>query len=188
MLPGSFEVQNRIDDMLECFRSRKRTIFCDVANQKNGDFVFLTPKQQPRRNLTHLTNAAGCHFELFTKSRLHRVDNYNPRTKIFSRSKYLFDRHLGVNMKTIRAELQALASHFDLLCGFFTGGIQDSSRRGQVAGDVQHEGRLAHSWITTKQHQRTGNDPSTQDPIEFLNAGRNACRFDARYRVEEHWR
>ena len=52
------EIQHRIDDVLEGFRTGEAAVFRDMADEKRRDVLPLRRKEQLRRRLAHLADAA----------------------------------------------------------------------------------------------------------------------------------
>ena len=167
MLPRTFEIQNRIDDVFQGFWPRDRTILRDVADQKNRNMILLGPEQQLRCNFAHLADAARRHFESFAECRLNGINDDNFRFETFGRTQNLFHRHLGVNVETVRLQIQALAPQFDLLSGFLTRRIEDYGRIRQVGCNAEHKRRFANARIPTQKHQRARNDTASKHTIEL---------------------
>src|SRR4029077_14912560 len=59
MVALAFEIQHRVDDVLERFRSGEAAVLRDVADEEGRDVLSLGGEEQLRRRLAHLANAAG---------------------------------------------------------------------------------------------------------------------------------
>ena len=70
-----FEVEHRVDDVLERLRPGEAAVLRDVADEEGRDVLPLGRKQQLRRRLAHLADAAGRRLELQREDRLDRVDD-----------------------------------------------------------------------------------------------------------------
>src|SRR5262245_42849531 len=123
MLSRAFEIQNRIDDMLERLWSGNGAIFCDVPNEENGNMILFRPEQQLRCDFSHLTDAAGSHFKLFAECCLYRINDQHFGCELFRRCKNFLDGHFGIDMKVASLDVQPLATHLDLMCRLFTGSV-----------------------------------------------------------------
>ena len=74
-MPLAFEVQHRVDDVLERLRTGEAAVLRDVADEERRDVLPLRGEQQLRRRLAHLADAAGRRLELQREDRLDRVDD-----------------------------------------------------------------------------------------------------------------
>src|SRR5439155_23344614 len=71
----ALEIEDGVDDVLERFRAGEAAVFGDMTDEKRRDVLPLRRKQQLRRGLAHLADAAGRGLELQREDRLHRVDD-----------------------------------------------------------------------------------------------------------------
>ena len=75
VMPLAFEVEHRVDDVLERLRAGEVAVLRDVADQERRDVVALRGEQELRRRFAHLADAAGRRLELQREHRLHRIDD-----------------------------------------------------------------------------------------------------------------
>src|SRR5262249_32252482 len=69
---------------------------------------------------------------------------------------------------------ETLPTRFDLMLGFFARAVENRScGSGQIGGGLQQQRGLADPRLATEEHERTGNDASTEDAIEFVDARRD---------------
>jgi hypothetical protein len=59
MMCFSLEVQNGVDDVFEHLRPREAAVLGDVPDEKRRDVLAFCGKEQLRRGLAHLSDAAG---------------------------------------------------------------------------------------------------------------------------------
>src|SRR5262245_50830374 len=123
MLSRAFEIQNRIDNMLERLWSGNGAIFCDVANEENGNMILFRPEQKLGCDFSHLTDTAGRHFKFFAESCLYRIYDQHLGRELLRGCKNFLDGHFGIDVKVARLDVQALATHLDLMRGLFTRGV-----------------------------------------------------------------
>src|SRR5262245_32642911 len=179
MLSRPLEIQNSVDQVLERFWSGNGAILRDVADQKDRNMLLLCPKQQLRRNLSDLTDAAWSHFKFFAKSCLYGINDHHLGSKLFSSRENFLDRHFGINMQIRGSTIQTLSPHLDLLSGFFAGRIKDDGFAREARRHIQHERRLSDARIPAQEYQRTGHNTSSENAIEFSNSSGRARSFDA---------
>jgi len=67
----AFEVQHRIDHVLERLRAGKAAVLGDVADEEGRDVLPFGHEQQLRCRFAHLPDAARGRLELEGKDRLH---------------------------------------------------------------------------------------------------------------------
>ena len=79
VVPLAFEVQHRVDDVLERLRSGEAAVLRDVADEDGRDVLSLRGKQKLRGGLAHLPDAAGRRLELDREDGLNRVDDHERR-------------------------------------------------------------------------------------------------------------
>jgi hypothetical protein len=58
VMPLAFEIQNRVDNVLEGFRPCEIPVFRHVADQHDRHILPFRREQQMRRHLAHLADAA----------------------------------------------------------------------------------------------------------------------------------
>ena len=75
----AFEVQHRVDDVLERLRAGEAAVLRDVADEERRDVLALRREQQLRRRFAHLPDAAGRRLELQREHRLNRIDDHQRR-------------------------------------------------------------------------------------------------------------
>ena len=71
----AFEVEHRIDDVLENARARDRAFLRDVADENHDDAALLGKPRQLRRAFANLRDAAGRRGQRVGIRRLNRVDD-----------------------------------------------------------------------------------------------------------------
>ena len=71
----AFEVQHRVDDVLEHARAGDRAFLGDVADEEHDDAALLGEARQLRRAFAHLRDPAGRRRERLRVDRLDRIDD-----------------------------------------------------------------------------------------------------------------
>ena len=75
MMPLAFEVQHRVDDMLQGFWTREAALLGHVSDQERGNVVALRGEQKLGGGFPHLPDTAGRRLKLQREHRLNRVDD-----------------------------------------------------------------------------------------------------------------
>src|ERR1035437_7985373 len=79
MLVISFELENNIDNMFQCFWSGKVSFLCNMANQNDGGICAFCKAQQCRSTFPYLRNTTRRRFKILSGNCLDGIDNYNVR-------------------------------------------------------------------------------------------------------------
>jgi hypothetical protein len=98
-------------------------------------------------------------------------------------------------VKVAALNAESLATHLDLLCGFFAGRIKNNRRVRQMGSDIQHECGLSDSGITAEENQSPCHGAAAENTVEFDDSRRytrhlDACDFSKsnRCRIPRHRR
>ena len=179
-MPLAFEIEHRVDDVLERLRTGDVAVLGDVADQERRDVVALRGEQELRRRFAHLADAAGRGLELQREHRLHGIDDDQRRPDAADLFEDALDAGLGEQVERRIADAEPIAARFDLMLGFFAGRIQHGADRlREVRGGLQQQRRLADARLAAEQHERSGNDAAAEHAIELADAGRDASACDA---------
>ena len=95
VMPLAFEVQHRVDDVLERLRPGEIAVLRDVADEHRRNVLSLRREEELRRGFAHLTDAAGRRLELDRKDGLHRVDDDERRLQPRDLFEDALDARLG---------------------------------------------------------------------------------------------
>src|SRR5262245_63505376 len=117
MMPLAFEIEDRIDDVLQRLRPREVAVLRDVADKNGRNVLPFRGKQELRRGLAHLSYAAGCRLELDGKDRLHRVDDDQRRFDSRDFLEDAFDARFREEVERRCADAEPIAAAFDLMLG-----------------------------------------------------------------------
>ena len=118
MMPFAFEVQHRVDDVLERLGTGEAAVLGHVADEKRRDVVTLGGEQKLRRGLAHLADAAGRRLELQREHRLNRVDDEQLRPDAADLFENALDAGLGEQIERRIADAEPIAARLDLMLGF----------------------------------------------------------------------
>ena len=149
----AFEVEHRVDHVLENTRPRDGAVLCDVADQQHGDPAALGEFDQRLRRCTDLRDRARCRIDGIEPHGLDRIDHCDlRRVGPLQRRHDVAHRGCGDEMHVRIGEPQPLGSQADLVDGFFardvgTGGVLFGERRRHL----QHQRRFADAGIAADQ-------------------------------------
>ena len=180
----AFEIEDRVDDVLECLGTRQIAIFRDMADEERRHIACLGGKQQLGCGLAHLSDAAGRRLKLHRIDGLNRVDD----DEGWLEARDLFENPLETGfseqIKRRRADRQSLAARLDLMLRFFARAVQHGTDRARhVGGRLQQQRGLADAGLAAEQHERSRHDAAAEYAIEFADACRQSWKlldFDVR--------
>ena len=118
MMSLTLEVEDGVDDVLECLRAGKASVFGDVADKKGRDVVTLGGEQELGGSLAHLTDAAGGGLKLEREHGLHRIHDQQPWSNATDFLEDAFDAGLGEQIERRIADAKPLAARLDMMLGF----------------------------------------------------------------------
>ncbi len=175
----ALEIQHRVDDVLERLGSGEVAVLGDVADEERRDVLSLGGKQQLRRRLAHLPDAAGRRLELEREHRLDRVDDHERRPEPGDLFEDPLEAGLGEDVERRALDAEALAARLDLVLGFFARAVEhrpDGLR--EVRRRLQQQRRLADARLAADQHERSRHDAAAEHAIELADAGRQPLGDD----------
>ena len=123
-MPVALKLQHRVHHVFQRFGASNRTVFGDVANQKNGCSAFFGIFHEFGGALPHLRNAACPRLNEGRGHGLNGVNNQDSRVKFFDLPKQIGRCVFGQNVAIIAFGFHAFGPHFYLLLAFFTRYIQ----------------------------------------------------------------
>ncbi len=173
MMALAFEVQHRVDDVLERLRAGEVAVLRDVADEHRRDVLSFRGEQKLRGRLAHLADAAGRRLELDREDGLDRVDDDERRLQPRDLFEDALDACLGQQVERRGADAKAIAAALDLVLGLFAGCVENRADLArEVRGRLQQQRRLADARLAAEQHERTGHDAAAEHAIELADAGR----------------
>jgi hypothetical protein len=175
MMALAFEIQHRVDDVLERFRPGEAAVLGDVADEKRRHVLTFRREQQLRRRLAHLADAAWRGLELEREDGLHRVDNDERGLDAGDLFENPFEAGFGQEIERCAADRQPLASRLDLVLRLFARAVKHRSDRSRdIRRRLKEQRRLANPRLAAEQHQRPGHDAAAEDAVELVDAGGEA--------------
>ena len=129
-MPLAFEVEHRVDQMLEHPGPCERAFLRHVADQKRRDAPRLGEHHQSRAALTHLGDTARRGFELWQVDRLDRVDHERPGLELIELGLDQRQVRLGDQVHAVRRDAETVGAELDLRRRLFARDVQHRRRRG----------------------------------------------------------
>ena len=164
----AFEIQHRVDDVLECLRTGDSSFACDVSNDEHGDPRFFRKAHQPCRALTHLSDASGCTIEIRSEYRLDRIDDENRRRLGGGSRNDRLEQCLPEEIDIARLIRKPVSSQLHLERRLLSRDVQRSVARClELRRDLEQESRFADARLSADQDHRAWNDSAAEDKIEF---------------------
>ncbi len=161
-----FEVEDRVDDMLERLRAGDRPFLGDVADEEDRDGEPLGGDHEHAGRVADLSDTTRCRGVLRRVDRLDRVDDHSHRLHRLRRVDDLFDRRLAEEVNPVVHRPEPPGPHGDLPRRFLSRGIEDRTRGGQLVRRLQEQGRLADARLPSHEHHTAENEPAAQHPVE----------------------
>ena len=175
-----FEVEHRVDDVLEHLGARQAAVLGDVADEEGRDVLPFRREQQLRRGLAHLADAAGRGLELEREHRLDRIDDDQRRTQPRDLLEDPLETGFREQVERRPLDAQPLPARLDLMFRFLTGAVEHRSDRvREMRRRLQQQRGLADPRLAADQHQRSGHDAAAEHPIELVDPGRETRRHDS---------
>src|SRR5678815_59695 len=125
MMPLAFEIEDRVDHVLQRLRPRQVAVLGDVADKNGRNVLALRGKQELRRRFAHLSDAAWCRLELDRKNRLHRIDDDESWLEARDFLEDAFDARFRQQVEGRSTNAEPIATALDLMLGLLAGCIQD---------------------------------------------------------------
>ena len=173
VVPLPFEIQHRVDDVLERFRSGQAAFLGYVSDEEGRDVVPLRREQQLRRGFAHLADAARRRLKFHREDRLHRIHDHQRRFDTRNLFENPLQTRLGEQVQRRPADAEPFAARFDLMLRLLAGAVEDRPDRSRDARRrLQQQGRLANPRLAAEQHERSGDDAAAEDAIELVDARR----------------
>jgi len=130
-------------------------LFGDVADEDQSDPVVLRDPQKLGGRVADLSDRPRGRPYLRRPERLHRIDHADRGLELLQRGGHEIGLRLGEEAQPAVLTPQAHAPQLDLGGRFFPGDEQGRHRAGlHVEQSLQQKGALAHSGLSTDQHER----------------------------------
>jgi hypothetical protein len=123
----AFEVQNRIDHVLEDSGSGNGAFFRHVPDDKDGNVTALAPLHEASGAFPDLRNAPGRRRDLIDGDGLNRIDDQERRRHRIGARQNLVEISAGENQDVAGADPQAIGTQSDLLRRLLRRHIEDWS-------------------------------------------------------------
>ena len=172
VVPVALELEHTVDQMLEDTRSGDRSVLRHVADQEQRDAGLLPDAQQSSGGLPHLRDGARGRPDVGRVQRLHRIDHADRRPLPLERRADRVQVGLGEDLDPLGAA-EPRRPELDLRIRL----LPSDEQRSAVARDRrerhQQQGRLPHARLSADEHERRGDEPASEDPVQFGDAGRD---------------
>ena len=173
----AFEIQDRVDDVLQRLRAGEIAVLRDVADEHDRHVAALGGEQQMRRDLAHLADAARGGLKPRGKDRLNRIDDDERRLEPLDLFEDALEAGFGEQVQRRPVDRQPLAAQLDLMLGLFARAVENGTDVARhVRGHLQQQRGFSDARLAAEQHERAGNDAATEDAIELGDARRNPRR------------
>ena len=172
MIPVALELEHAVDEVLEDARPGDRPVLRHMADQEQRDAGLLPDAEQAAGCLSHLRDRSRSRPDVGRVERLHRVDHADCRALALERRADCVQVGLGKDLDPLRAA-EPRRPQLDLRRRLLAGDEQRSAVAGDRRERHQQERRLPHSWLPADEHERGGDEPAAEDPVELCDAGRD---------------
>ena len=131
----------------------------------------LRQQHQPAGTLPHLADASGRRGDGAHEHRLDGIDDGHHRPCLFEMLDDAVEVVLGQHHQAIALDAKALRPQLQLLHRLLARHVEHGAiGAGDLAGQLQQQGRLADARVATNQHQRARYDAATQHLVELSHA------------------
>ena len=173
MMALALEVQHGVDDVLEGLGAGEAAVLRHMADEQRRHVLAFGGKQQLRRRLAHLADAAGRRLEFQREHRLDRIDDHQSGPDARDLLENPLEARFSEQKQRRIAHAKPLAARLDLVLRFLAGAVQHRSDRPRhVGGSLQQQRGLADPGLAAQQDQRAGHDAAAEDAIELVDARR----------------
>ncbi len=163
----AFEIQHRIDHVLEHARAGDRTVLGDMAHEENDAARLFGIPHQARRGLAQLADGAWRRTQVLRKHGLDRIDDHNRGTGGGRLTDDPLDLSLGQQFDRVAFKPQSPCSQGHLAQRLLTGDIQHRHCARQTRSRLQQQCRLTNPRIPPEQDYRSCYQPATENPVQF---------------------
>ena len=174
----AFEIQHRVDHVLQHARPGDGAVLGDVADQHQGEAGGLGQADQLERGGADLGDGAGRALDGVQPHGLDRIDHHQCRVgRALQRRGDVAQVDRGGEFQRRVDHAQAAGAQPHLFDRFLAGDIQHpASGAGQRRGGLQQQGGLADAGIAADQDGRSGDQAAAEDAIQLVDAGAGARR------------
>ena len=151
----ALELQHRIHDMLQHFRTCQRALFVDMPDDEEGDVLLFGELQNPRGALAHLAQTANARLHALAADGLYRVYHHHLGLQLLHATQYALEAGLAHDIQVIRVARQPLCPQFQLPFALLAAGIKGLALT-HLQEHLQCQCRFAYPGLTAEQHQRPG--------------------------------
>ena len=163
-----FEVEHRVDDVLENARTRERPVLRDVPHEKERDPETLGGAGEPRRAFAHLRDRPRRAVEVAREKRLNRVEDDEFGLHAVQNRFDLLELHFAHELQSLGFELQALGAQSDLRGTFFAAHVEGlAAHAHDAAYHLQKERRLPDPRIAPDEGDAARDEAAPHDAVEF---------------------
>ncbi len=179
--PLAFEIEHRVDHVLQHARAGDQAFLGDVADEHQGEAAPLGEPDQLVRRRAHLGDGAGRGLERLDEQRLDRIDHHEfGRVAGGERGGDVAD--LGRDREPDRGlrDAETFGAEPHLVDRLFARDIDGAvAARRDAGGGLEQQRRFADARIAADQHGGTGHQSAAEHPVELGDAGREARRRGA---------
>ena len=165
----ALERQDRVDDVLENARPRESAFLGDVAHDHDADAASLGFLHESVRATADLHDGPGSRSEFGIDHRLDGVDDDERGFDLVDGGDDVGHRHLGEQPQVGADGAETIGAKTHLLRTLFGGHVEHGT--GCTREQLQQERALADARLATQERDRTGDEPTTENTVEFGNAG-----------------
>ena len=163
----TFELQHRVDHVLEDSRSGEATLFGDVTHQDDRHVASLGFHHQLVRASAYLHNAAGSRTEFGIDECLDAVDDDQFGLEFVECSQHVGENGLGQQPQLGSHRTETLGAKPHLLRALLGRYVQGST--GPSRERLQQQRALADAGLATEKSDRTRDESATEHTIELGN-------------------
>ncbi len=169
----AFEIEHRIDDVLQHTRPGERAFLGHMADEHDGDAARLGGARQVRRALAHLRHRARRGRERIGVQRLDRIDDAERRRFDIERGEDALELNLRHHAHTRAVEAEPLRTQRHLRAALFAADVEHLHLLGQRVGGLQQQRALADARVAADQRHAAGHDAAAEHAVQlFLSGGR----------------
>ncbi len=151
----AFEVQHRVDHVLEHARTGDRSLLRDVTDDERRDAVVLRDTHEPRRARADLPDRARDARGVGVEHRLDRVDDQDVRRGLRARLPRRAATSVTGSSPMSLAHAEPTRAHLHLRRRLLAAHVQHTGALArQRVGHLQQQRRLADARLAAEQHER----------------------------------
>ena len=163
----ALELENRIDHMLQHPRPCKIPFLSHMADEDDGDVVFLGDAEEGVGAFPHLGDAAGGGADRREHHRLNRVNDDDLRALLSDGGDDRVEVAAGEDKEVFRVHPEPSRPQVQLSGRFLARDIEHLEVFRQRLGNLQQQRRLADARVAAQQHQRAFHQSAAQHPVQL---------------------